>query len=56
MENCNYVNRIALDHIHTDITCHIDHNRSTALERLVIDYWGLKHVLLNLLNETNSCS
>ena len=24
-----------------------NHNRSTALEQLVIDYWELKHVLLD---------
>ena len=29
---------IAEDHIHTDTTCNID--RSTALERSIIDYWG----------------
>ena len=48
MGNCYSGDHIAGDNIHRDITCDIgNHNRSTALERSVIDYWGLKHVLLD---------
>ena len=49
MGSCYSCDHIAEDRIHTDITtCTIEeHNKSTALERSVIDYWGHKYVLLN---------
>ena len=45
--NCYSFEHIAEDHIHTEIACNIVEpqqkyrHRSTALERPVIDYWGL---------------
>ena len=48
MGSCHSGDHNAEGHIHTDITaCNIEHNRSNALERSVIDYWGLKHALLD---------
>ena len=42
MGNCYSADQTAEEHIHTDITCNTEeHNRSTALERLVIDYLGV---------------
>ena len=38
MDNCYSVDHIAEDHILLGITLR-NHNRSTALERSVIDYW-----------------
>ena len=50
MGRCNLSDHIAGAHIHMHITTYNieDHNRSNALERLVIDYFGaggLKQVL-----------
>ena len=40
MGNCYSTDHIAEAHIHTDITCNMrNHNRSTALERSVIDHY-----------------
>ena len=48
MGSCYSGDHIAGDHIHTDITrCNIDnHNRSTTLERSVIDYWHIYEIVL----------
>ena len=41
MDNCYSADDIAEDHTHTDITASLrNHNKNTALNRSVIDYWG----------------
>ena len=42
MDNCYSADHTAEDHMHTDVTCKIvrNHNRSTALERSAVEYFG----------------
>ena len=51
MDSCYSGGHNAEDHIYTDIarvSVRIQ-NRSTAMKRSVIGYWGIKHVILDYL-------